>query len=97
VSASRPGLKPRVYTTELNEKFLACGHLGVRLFIALDHQTYEPGALDTKTKELLGLVASTVQGFAFGCHPERSEGSVFREEPGRKQIPRAKTALGMTS
>jgi hypothetical protein len=26
---------------------------------ALDHQAYEAGALDSKTKELLGLVAST--------------------------------------
>jgi ribonuclease HI len=45
---------------ELNEEILACGHLGVKRFFALDHQTYEPGALDEKTKELLGLVASTV-------------------------------------
>jgi alkylhydroperoxidase/carboxymuconolactone decarboxylase family protein YurZ len=27
---------------------------------ALDHQAYEPGARDTKMKELLGLVASAV-------------------------------------
>lgn len=29
-------------------------------FFRLDGQTYEPGALDAKTKELLGLVASAV-------------------------------------
>ena len=48
------------FRAELNEEILACGHLGVKRFFALDHQTYEDGALDAKTKELLGLVASTV-------------------------------------
>ena len=46
--------------SELNEEILNCGHLGMKRFFALDHQAYEPGALDTKTKELLGLAASTV-------------------------------------
>jgi ribonuclease HI len=46
--------------TELNHEILNCGHLGMKRFFALDHQAYEPGPLDTKTKELLGLVASTV-------------------------------------
>jgi AhpD family alkylhydroperoxidase len=45
---------------ELNDEILGCGHLGIKRFFALDHQAYEPGPLDTKTKELLGLVASTV-------------------------------------
>ena len=45
---------------ELNEEILGCGHLGMKRFFALDHQAYETGPLDTKTKELLGLVASTV-------------------------------------
>jgi AhpD family alkylhydroperoxidase len=45
---------------ELNEEILGCGHLGMKRFFALDHQAYEPGALGTKTKELLGLVASAV-------------------------------------
>jgi hypothetical protein len=30
------------------------------------------------------------------CHPEGSEGSAFSFIPGKKQIPRANTALGMT-
>jgi len=46
--------------TELNQEILACGHLGMKRFFTLDHQAYDPGALNTKTKELLGLVASTV-------------------------------------
>lgn len=45
---------------DLNEEILACGHLGIKRFFALDHQAYEPGPLSTKTKELLGLTASMV-------------------------------------
>ena len=48
------------FRAELNEEILNCGHLGIKRFFALDHQAYEPGALPTKTKELLGLVASSV-------------------------------------
>lgn len=48
------------FRAEMNEEILGCGHLGMKRFFALDHQAYEPGALPTKTKELLGLVASTV-------------------------------------
>ena len=48
------------FRADLNEEILDCGHLGIKRFFALDHQAYEPGALGTKTKELLGLVASTV-------------------------------------
>lgn len=48
------------FRADLNEEILNCGHLGMKRFFALDHQIYEPGALDTKTKELLGLVASAV-------------------------------------
>src|ERR1051326_4963450 len=45
---------------DLNEEILGCGHLGIKRFFALDHQAYEPGPRGTKTKELLGLVASAV-------------------------------------
>lgn len=48
------------FRADLNEEVLSCGHLGMKRFFALDHQAYEPGALGTKTKELLGLVASAV-------------------------------------
>jgi len=48
------------FRADVNEEILNCGHLGMKRFFALDHQAYEPGALDTKTKELLGLVASAV-------------------------------------
>lgn len=48
------------YREEMNEKILASGHLGIKRFFALDGQVYAPGALSARTKELLGLVASTV-------------------------------------
>jgi ribonuclease HI len=48
------------FRADLNEEILGCGHLGMKRFFALDHQAYEPGALNTKTKELLGLTASMV-------------------------------------
>ena len=48
------------FRAELNKEILECSHLGMKRFFGLDHQAYEPGALPTKTKELLGLVASTV-------------------------------------
>lgn len=44
----------------LNELVLGNASLGIRRFFALDHQAYQPGALDAKTKELLGMVASLV-------------------------------------
>lgn len=45
---------------EKNKKVLDLGHLGIKRFFNLDSNTYKDGALDLKTKELLGLVASTV-------------------------------------
>ena len=50
----------RAFRTEMNERLLASGNLGIRRFLALDGQAYAPGALDERTKELLGLVASLV-------------------------------------
>ena len=44
----------------MNSRILESGNLEIKRFFALDTRAYEKGALDTKTKELLGLVASTV-------------------------------------
>lgn len=44
----------------MNERILSQDNQVVRRFFALDSQTYRDGALDLKTKELLGLVASMV-------------------------------------
>ena len=48
------------YRAEMNERLLGSGHLGIKRFFALDTQAYEQGAVDKKTKELMGLVASAV-------------------------------------
>lgn len=44
----------------MNKRVLSADNFGIKRFFALDTRAYEKGALDTKTKELLGLVASTV-------------------------------------
>ena len=44
----------------MNKRILSSKNLGIKRFFALDSQAYEKGILPVKTKELLGLVASTV-------------------------------------
>jgi len=48
------------FRERMNERILAEPNQVVRRFFALDGQAYQAGALDVKTKELLGLVASLV-------------------------------------
>ncbi|MEO8779295.1 MAG: carboxymuconolactone decarboxylase family protein [Rhodanobacter sp.] len=48
------------FRERMNERILAENNQVVRRFFALDTQTYKDGALDVKTKEMLGLVASMV-------------------------------------
>lgn len=48
------------YRERMNTRILKSGNLGIKRFFALDTRAYEKGALDKKTKELLGLVASSV-------------------------------------
>ena len=50
----------REYRQKMNEKILNSDHLGIKRFFNLDTQAYTEGALDSKTKEMLGLVASLV-------------------------------------
>jgi AhpD family alkylhydroperoxidase len=50
----------RRYRERMNKRILSAENLGIKRFFALDSRAYEKGALDVKTKELLGLVASTV-------------------------------------
>ena len=50
----------RRYRERMNERILSSSNLGIKRFFALDTHAYEKGALDTKTKEMLGLVASMV-------------------------------------
>jgi AhpD family alkylhydroperoxidase len=48
------------YRTRMNERISEIDHLGIKRFFNLDTAAYREGPLDGKTKELLGLVASTV-------------------------------------
>ena len=48
------------FRQRMNERILSEDNQVVRRFFALDTQTYKAGALDVKTKEMLGLVASMV-------------------------------------
>ena len=48
------------YREEMNRKILASGNLQIQRFFNLDTRAYEEGALSSKVKELLGLVASLV-------------------------------------
>lgn len=50
----------RRFREGMNERLLEEGELELRRFFRLDGQVYEEGALPTRTKELLGLVASMV-------------------------------------
>ncbi|EMQ95324.1 MULTISPECIES: carboxymuconolactone decarboxylase family protein [Xanthomarina] len=48
------------YRSKMNEKILADNNKVIKRIFNLDTNAYQEGALDVKTKELLGLVASTV-------------------------------------
>ena len=48
------------YRSKMNEVILAKDNLVLKRFWSLDNQAYADGALPSKTKELMGLVASMV-------------------------------------
>lgn len=50
----------RAFRERMNSEILAEDNLVINRFFNLDGRAYEAGALDVKTKELLGLVASLV-------------------------------------
>jgi len=50
----------RAYRQRMNDRIMEADHLGIKRFFNLDTAAYRDGALDGKTKELLGLVASAV-------------------------------------
>ena len=50
----------RQFRERMNSEILSENNLVINRFFALDTRTYEAGALDVRTKELLGLVASLV-------------------------------------
>ncbi|MCX7875771.1 MAG: carboxymuconolactone decarboxylase family protein [Melioribacteraceae bacterium] len=50
----------RAYRTEMNDRILNSGFRDFNKLFALDNKAYIDGALNAKTKELMGLVASMV-------------------------------------
>lgn len=70
----------------LNDIVLRDAPLELKRFFSLDGQTYREGALDAKTKELLGLVASLVLRcddcilyHTIRCHEEGVAEAAFKE------------------
>jgi len=50
----------RQYRARMNERILSADDRSIKRFFALDTDVYAKGALDAKSKELMGLVASMV-------------------------------------
>jgi len=48
------------YRSRMNDRIMAQDNKVIKRFWSLDNQTYQPEVLDTRTKEMLGLVASMV-------------------------------------
>jgi AhpD family alkylhydroperoxidase len=48
------------FRSRMNARILGTDNRAIKRFFGVDTLTYEPGALDGRTKELLGLVASMV-------------------------------------
>ncbi len=48
------------FRKKMNDRILGADHRAIKRFFGVDTLTYEPGALDARTKEMLGLVASMV-------------------------------------
>jgi AhpD family alkylhydroperoxidase len=48
------------YRTKMNDRIMASDNLVIKRLFNLDANTYADGALNVKTKEMLGLVASMV-------------------------------------
>ncbi len=74
------------FRTRMNQEILGAGNLTINRFFAVDHRAYEPGALGTKTKEMLGLVASMVLRcddcityHVVRCHEEGVTADEFQE------------------
>ncbi len=48
------------YRSKMNEKIMAADNLIIKRIFNLDTNAYQPGALDVKSKELIGLTCSLV-------------------------------------
>ena len=56
----RKASETRLYRQEMNDAILGSGFKEYQRFFALDANAYQSGALDVKSKELMGLVGSMV-------------------------------------
>ena len=50
----------QAFRKKMNDRILGVDNRAIKRFFGVDTLTYEPGKLDAKTKEMLGLVASMV-------------------------------------
>ena len=50
----------QAHRTRMNNRIADLNHLGIKRFFNLDTTAYQDNVLDSKTKELLGFVASMV-------------------------------------
>ncbi len=71
------------YRERMNQKILDADNKAIKRFYSVDTIAYQPGALDVKTKEMLGLASSMVlrcddciKYHIIKCH----ENSVSKEE-----------------
>jgi len=48
------------FRKKMNDRILKADNRAIKRFFGVDTLTYEPGKLDAKTKEMLGLVSSMV-------------------------------------
>ena len=83
------------YRARMNERILAHDNKVIKRFWSLDNQTYQEGALDTRTKEMLGLVASMV--LLMGIRPSEALLRLVRDiddRGTRLRIREAKTRAG---
>lgn len=71
------------YRDRMNKKILDADNKAIKRFYSVDTLTYQPGALNVKTKEMLGLASSLVlrcddcvKYHIIKCH----ENSVSKEE-----------------
>jgi AhpD family alkylhydroperoxidase len=50
----------QAFRKRMNDRILSADNRSIKRFFGVDTLTYEPGKLDVRTKEMLGLVASMV-------------------------------------
>lgn len=72
----------RDFRQKMNDRILDADNRAIKRFFGVDTLTYEPGKLDARTKEMLGLVASMVLRCddCISYHVEQSKKSGVTDE-----------------